>query len=82
MGTGLPKSTDNLEQGVYSAKNPRMYILDEQRPATIAYSNSGLFDINQGHARGNENLFVKGDGFEAIGKPWTFEENFASSRND
>ena len=77
----IAEETDNLEQGVYSAKNPTMYILDEQRPATIAHSNSGLFDINQGHAEGTENLFVKGDGFEAIGKPWTFEENFASSRN-
>jgi hypothetical protein len=75
------EEADNLNNGVYSAKMPRMLILDEQRPATIAHSKSGLFDINQGHAQGTENLFVKGDGFEAIGKPWTFEENFASSRN-
>ena len=75
------EEADNLNNGVYAAKKPRMLILDEQRPSTIAHSNSGLFDINQGHAQGTENLFVKGDGFEAIGKPWTFEENVASSRN-
>ena len=75
------EEADNLNNGVYAAKKPRMLILDEQKPSTIAHSNSGLFDINQGHAQGTENLFVKGDGFEAIGKPWTFEENFASSRN-
>ena len=81
IGNFLPKRLIILKNGVYSAKKPRMLILDKQRPATIAHSNSGIFDINQGHAKGTENLFVKGDGFEAIGKPWTFEENFASSRN-
>jgi hypothetical protein len=75
------EEADNLEEGVYSAKNPRMFILDEQRLSTIAQSNSGVFYINHGQAQGTENLFVKGDGFEAIGKPWTFEENVASSRN-
>ena len=75
------EEADNLKNGVYSAKKPRMLIIDSQRPATVAHSNSGLFDIDQGHAEGIENLFVKGDGFEAIGKPWTFEENFASGRN-
>jgi len=77
----IAEETDNLDDGIYSAKNPRMFILNEQRAATIAQSNSGVFDINQGYGKGTEDLFVKGDGFEAIGKPWTFEENVASSRN-
>ena len=77
----IAEEADNLSDGVYSAKNPKMFILDEQRAATMAQSKSGIFDINQGQAKGSENLFVKGDGFEAIGKPWTFEENVDSSRN-
>ena len=77
----IAEEADNLAEGLYSAKNPRMFILEEQRPTTIAQSSSGVFNTTQGKAQGSENLFVTGDGFEAIGKPWTFEENLASSRN-
>ncbi len=72
---------DKLDEGIYSAQNPKMFILEDQRPATIANSNTGFFNLGQGLAKGREHLFVEGDGFEAIGRPWTFEENITDARN-
>lgn len=72
---------DKLDEGIYSAQNPKMFILEDQRPATIANSNTGFFNLGQGLAKGGEHLFIEGDGFEAIGRPWTFEENITDARN-
>ena len=72
---------DKLDEGIYSAKNPKMFILEDQRPATIANSNTGFFNLGQGLAKGGEHLFIEGDGFEAVGRPWTFEENITDARN-
>ena len=72
---------DKLDEGIYSAQNPKMFILEDQRPATIANSSTGFFNLGQGLAKGAKHLFVEGEGFEAIGKPWTFEENITDARN-
>ena len=72
---------DKLDEDIYSAQNPKMFILEDQRPATIANSNTGFFNLGQGLAKGGEHLFIEGDGFEAIGRPWTFEENITDARN-
>jgi len=75
------KEVDTVKEGIYLAKEPRIFLLDEQRPATIARSNSGVFDTEKGVANGSEYLLVEGEGFEAIGRPWTFEEDRATSTN-
>ena len=66
---------DIVEEGIYSAKNPKMFILENRKLTTIAKSNAGLFNISEGMANGSGNLFVEGDGFEAIGRPWSFVED-------
>jgi len=75
------QEVDKLDEGVYLAQKPKIYILESQRPVTIASSNTGFFNLGTGLAKGREPLFVEGDGFEAIGRPWTFEENISNARN-
>ena len=72
---------DIMDNGIYSAKKPKIYILENQKPVTTAQSNSGIFDIGRGLASGNESLLVEGDGYEAIGRPWTFEENISGGNH-
>lgn len=72
---------DTIDEGLYRARNPKIFILEKKSPSTIANSNSGTFNINQGIANGTENLYVEGQGFEAIGRPWIFEENIDDGRN-
>ena len=72
------QDVDKLDEGVYLAQKPKIYILESQRPVTIASSNTGFFNLGTGLAKGREPLFVEGDGFEAIGRPWTFEENISN----
>lgn len=75
------EEVDTIEEGVYSARRPKMIFLESQQPATTAESNSGYFNIEHGKASGTENLFVQGQGFEAIGKPWSFDEDLTDARN-
>lgn len=75
------KEVDAVQEGVYLAKEPMIFLLEDQKPATIARSNYGLFNTQKGVANGSGYLLVEGEGFEAIGKPWTFEEDRASATN-
>jgi len=75
------KEVDTIDDGVYSAKKPKMFILENSKPATIATSDSGTFNIGKGSANGSDYMVVEGEGFEAIGRPWTFEENNEDARN-
>lgn len=75
------EEVDVVGQSIYSAKNPKMFILENQKPSTIAKTSSGIFNIGEGMARGDENLLVEGEGFKAIGRPWTFEENTSGSKS-
>ena len=77
----MAEEVDTIEEGVYLAKKPKMIFLESQQPATTAESNSGYFNIGRGKASGTENLFVQGQGFEAIGKSWTFDEDLPDARN-
>ena len=58
-----------------------MFILENQKPSTVAKTSSGIFNIGKGIAQGDDNLLVEGEGFQAIGRPWTFEENIAGSKS-
>ena len=75
------EEVDVVGQSIYSAKNPKMFILENQKPSTVAKTSSGIFNIGKGIAQGDDNLLVEGEGFQAIGRPWTFEENIAGSKS-
>ncbi len=75
------EEVDAMDDDIYSAKNPKMFILENQRVATTAVSKSGYFNIDQGEASGSEQLFVEGQGYEAIGNSWIFEQITPDARN-
>ena len=75
------EEVDVNKDGTYSARYPRIFLLEDQKPSTIASSKTGIFKIDQGEAKGTNNLFVQGLGFEAVGKPWAFKENIEKGKN-
>jgi len=62
-----------LEDKSYFALNPTLSILENRKPTTQAFSKDGIFDLNKNTAGGNDVLYIKGNGFGALGNPWTFE---------
>lgn len=58
----------------YLAKEPRMRMLESNRPVSEARSVSGTFDLGNGSAYGADRLIVDSEGFEAEGREWTFQE--------
>jgi len=58
----------------YRAKMPRLIMIENNRPVSEAYSESGTFDLENGTAHGVGKLLLDGDGFEAEGMQWAFNE--------
>jgi len=75
------KEVELLGDKKYKAKQPVMRILEKNRPVSEAYSESGIFDLQLGSAFGKDRLVVTGDGFEAEGRQWSFEEVKKGARN-
>ena len=75
------KEVEVLGDKKYNAKQPVMRIVERNRPVSKAYSASGTFDLGLGTAFGKDRLVVDGEGFEAEGRQWSFEEVKKGARN-
>jgi hypothetical protein len=75
------KEVEVLGDKKYNAKQPVMRIVERNRPVSKAYSASGTFDLGLGTAFGKDRLVVDGEGFEAEGRQWSFEEVNKGARN-
>jgi hypothetical protein len=75
------KEVEVLGNKKYNAKQPVMRFLERNRPVSQAYSASGTFDLGLGSAFGKDRLVVDGEGFEAEGRQWSFEEVNKGARN-
>lgn len=58
----------------YLAQNPVLEILGRDKTSSLARSDSGIFDLAGRTAAGDNRMTLTGNGFEAEGQDWSFEE--------
>ena len=64
----------SVQGDLYHATKPSLSFFGQNRIRMKARSASGIFNVKVGHARGNQVLFVEGDGFSAHGKKWNWNQ--------
>jgi lipopolysaccharide export system protein LptA len=67
-------SVEPIGDDRFLAREPVLEMLNEQNDSSFAQSDRGVFDLAQGRARGENTMKVTGDGFEAVGGDWSFDE--------
>ena len=73
----LTQKADDIFHGI----EPVLYFFSNQILETTAKSNSGEFFINKGEARGREMFEVLGEGFNARGLNWSWENKARAGEN-
>jgi lipopolysaccharide export system protein LptA len=67
-------SVEPIGDDQFLAREPVLEMLNDQNDSSIAQSDRGVFDLAKGRARGENTMKVTGDGFEAVGHDWSFNE--------
>lgn len=68
------RSVESVGEDQFLAQQPVLEMLNDQNGSSLAQSDRGIFDLAKGSARGENTMKLTGDGFEAVGRDWTFEE--------
>ena len=68
------RSVESVGEDQYLAEQPVLEMLNDQNGSNLAQSDRGIFDLAKGSAHGENTMKLTGDGFEAVGREWTFEE--------
>ncbi len=66
---------------IYFALNPKLRMYSQQELELTAQSTSGKFLINEGQASGKNEFILNGNGFEAIGQDWQWQNSAEDGSN-